>query len=678
MTTPEGEHDSWVELASAYLTQRRIRAHAIILAVCLWGVCAVDYATPGIFDRAGTIKFQDFIQFPIAASLIAQGRASELYNDRVLADGIRAIVGRDTTVQLQYFYGPQVALPFIPLGRFSFLVQAGIWTTLSLLMYFACVDLLWKACPSLRPYRALVALCAIAYPPLFHFFVRGQVSAVVLVCFTAACLAFLAGREWLAGIALGLLVFKPQFLVAVPLVLLLAQAWKVFAGLVLSASAQLAFAVLYFGPPVMRPYVSMLLHSAGQPSTTELRFLSDPDALPAHVLGTLDPLAARRWNPLRPEFDCRGRNGSGHLEVVCSAPPSFFRSHPSQRARQPSHLRLRSSGVGSRIPAASGLGSRPREALFPGCTQRLAIPRIRAASAWALVALDSPSTVCPSVHRIVMSGVADIQNSESQICVERIRRCITLLPTGNPMRTHKTILIVLMVLSCALATMAQSKPKLTLDEFFNSVSFPSVEISPDGNSVVIVTDRADWDQQIFRTDLWLYHDDGKGGNLIQLTQSGHDSDPKWSPDGRWIAFLSERKSASEKGGDSDSDADSKGEAASQIYLISPNGGEAFPVTQGEEDVHSFSWSADSQTIYFSTRQPWTKAQKDAYKNDWKDVVQYRTAERGDAIFALDLSVALAHHAAAPTKAVKKEGRTRGAARSHARSPRHRISAVASR
>ncbi len=227
------------------------------------------------------------------------------------------------------------------------------------------------------------------------------------------------------------------------------------------------------------------------------------------------------------------------------------------------------------------------------------------------------------------------------------------------MRTPKTVFVALIVVSCALVVMAQSKPKLTLDEFFNSVSFPSVEISPDGNSVVVVTERADWDQQIFRNDLWLYHDDGKGGgsagNLIQLTQSGHDSDPKWSPDGRWIAFLSDRKSSSEKGGDSDSDGDSKDEAASQIYLISPNGGEAFPVTQGEEDVHSFSWSADSQTIYFSTRQPWTKAQKDEYKQEWKDVVQYRTAERGDTIFALDLSVALAHHAAAPTKAVKKEG-----------------------
>jgi dipeptidyl aminopeptidase/acylaminoacyl peptidase len=226
------------------------------------------------------------------------------------------------------------------------------------------------------------------------------------------------------------------------------------------------------------------------------------------------------------------------------------------------------------------------------------------------------------------------------------------------MRPNKILLSACMFMSCALSLTAQNKPKLTLDEFFNSVDFTSIEVAPDGNSVVIATDHADWDQQIFRTDLWLYHDDGKGGssvgNLIQLTQSGHDSDPKWSPDGRWIAFLSERKASTAKSGDSDSD-DSKDEAASQIYLISPNGGEAFPVTQGEEDVHSFSWSADSRTIYFSTRQPWNKMQKDDYKKEWKDVTQYRTAERGDAIFALDLGAALARHAAAPTKADTPKG-----------------------
>src|SRR5215831_13773439 len=120
------------------------------------------------------------------------------------------------------------------------------------------------------------------------------------------------------------------------------------------------------------------------------------------------------------------------------------------------------------------------------------------------------------------------------------------------MRIQRTACVVAVVLCSAIAVFSQNKPKLTLDDFFNSVSFRGIELSPDGNSVVIVTDRADWDQQDFRTDLWLYRDDIKA--LIQLTQSGHDSDPRWSPDGKWIAFLSERKTGAGKGDDSDSNS----------------------------------------------------------------------------------------------------------------------------
>jgi dipeptidyl aminopeptidase/acylaminoacyl peptidase len=226
------------------------------------------------------------------------------------------------------------------------------------------------------------------------------------------------------------------------------------------------------------------------------------------------------------------------------------------------------------------------------------------------------------------------------------------------MRIHKTALAAVLFASCALAATAQTKPRLTLDEFFNSVDFTALELSPDGNSVVIGTERADWDQQIFRKDLWLWryenknsenkNADGQAGSLLQLTQSRHDSEPKWSPDGRWIAFLSERKSSTEKSGDSDSDSDSKDkdDETAQLFLISPDGGEAFPVTQGSEDVHAFAWSGNSQTLYFATRQPWSKAQKDIYKKEWKDIVQYRTAERGDAIFSLAVPAALARHATA--------------------------------
>jgi len=247
-----------------WLNPRRIRAHAILLALSLWGICALDYATPGIFDRAGNIKFQDFIQFPVAARLIAQGQISSLYDPQVLNRQIRAIVG-NTRAYLEFYQAPQVVLPFITLSRFSFLTQAVIWVALSLLIYFACVYELWKTCNSLKPYPGQVALCAIAYPPLFHFFVRGQLSVLILLCFTGAYLAFRARRDWLAGIALGCLVFKPQFLVAIPVVLLAAQAWKAFSGLAISAAVQLAFSVIFFGQAVMRAYVFTLLHHASQP-----------------------------------------------------------------------------------------------------------------------------------------------------------------------------------------------------------------------------------------------------------------------------------------------------------------------------------------------------------------------------------------------------------------------------
>ncbi|HZR67300.1 MAG TPA: S9 family peptidase [Terriglobales bacterium] len=238
------------------------------------------------------------------------------------------------------------------------------------------------------------------------------------------------------------------------------------------------------------------------------------------------------------------------------------------------------------------------------------------------------------------------------------------------MRTLKLALILLI----SVPAFTQSKPKITFDEFFNSVSLPSIEISPDGNAVVIQTERADWDQQIYRKDLWLYRGDGKSGRLIQLTQSGHDSEPKWSPDGQWIAFVSDRKTESDTANSDDSDSgSSQKEGTDQIYLISPNGGEAFPVTSGAEAVHSFSWSPDSKTLYFATRNPWTKKQKDDYREHWKDVVEYRTAERGDTIFALDLSTIFATHSASATTSrtkteAEKESDTTPGARPIATSP----------
>ncbi len=212
--------------------------------------------------------------------------------------------------------------------------------------------------------------------------------------------------------------------------------------------------------------------------------------------------------------------------------------------------------------------------------------------------------------------------------------------------TTRNLTIIMFAAVICVSSHAADKPKLTLDEFFNYVDYPAIRISPDGHAVVIEAEHADWDQSIFRKDLWLYRDNGQQeGTLTQLTRSGHDTNPQWSPDGRWIAFFSERKAAESKEKDF-----AEGNDTAQLYLISPNGGEAFPVTEGEEEVHAFAWSPDSRTLYFATRAPWTKAQKAAYKKDWKDVSQYRAAERGDTIFSLAVADAISRHAVAGSKA----------------------------
>ena len=229
-------------------------------------------------------------------------------------------------------------------------------------------------------------------------------------------------------------------------------------------------------------------------------------------------------------------------------------------------------------------------------------------------------------------------------------------------RCALSVSLLLVITTSLIAPAQTAKPKLTLDEFFNSVSFDAVRLSPDGNNVVIAIERPDWEQQIFRKDLWLYRTEA--GSLIQLTQSGHDSSPQWSPDGQWIAFLAERKTGDAKDADAgDDEKDGRGNSkdrdkdkdkdkdAAQLYLISPNGGEAFAITSGEDEVHAFVWSADSKAIYFATRQPWTKQQNDDHKKDWKDVTRYRGDERGDVIFRITLVEAQARHAALGSIAV---------------------------
>src|SRR5277367_1740297 len=209
----------------------------------------------------------------------------------------------------------------------------------------------------------------------------------------------------------------------------------------------------------------------------------------------------------------------------------------------------------------------------------------------------------------------------------------------------------LLFLCGSLCSQAQkSKPPVTLDEFMNATDVREARIAPDGQAAVIWTSSPDWQHDRFRDDLWLWQQ--KTGATVQLTQSGYDSSPAWSPDGKYIAFISSRALADEEDDAKDDDK----EGTERVWLIAVAGGEAFPLYTEKLDAHAFAWSADGTKIFFSAEQPLTKAQEDARKEEWKDVVRWREQERGDVLLAIPVqdAIAEAQKNPGPKAAAKKE------------------------
>jgi len=84
---------------------------------------------------------------------------------------------------------------------------------------------------------------------------------LALAFFTLAFIALCAEHQLLAGLALGCLIFKPQLAIAAAIVFVVTLHWKIIAGAILSAAAQLIGAWLYYGPGPLRAWTRMLLNA---------------------------------------------------------------------------------------------------------------------------------------------------------------------------------------------------------------------------------------------------------------------------------------------------------------------------------------------------------------------------------------------------------------------------------
>jgi dipeptidyl aminopeptidase/acylaminoacyl peptidase len=137
---------------------------------------------------------------------------------------------------------------------------------------------------------------------------------------------------------------------------------------------------------------------------------------------------------------------------------------------------------------------------------------------------------------------------------------------------------------------------LTPEASLNLLSISDLQFSPDGARVAFVVAEPPKGERRAR-HIWIYQKES--GAVRQFTFSAKDeTSPRWSPDGKQVAFLSNR------------------DEQQQIYVMRADGGEATAVTKGKRSVRSFAWSPDSKQIAFLA--PNAKSEAEEKKDKDKD------------------------------------------------------------
>ncbi|WP_298300331.1 S9 family peptidase [Hydrotalea sp.] len=148
----------------------------------------------------------------------------------------------------------------------------------------------------------------------------------------------------------------------------------------------------------------------------------------------------------------------------------------------------------------------------------------------------------------------------------------------------KWILSLVLLISGSTVTMAQMPAKRTFvpTDAYRLLNVADPQVSPDGKWISYTVSMADSAKDKSNTDIWMVSWDGH--QTVQLTSTPEsESMPRWSPDGKYLSFLSSRM----------------GNTGAQIWLLDRRGGEARQLTHLKGGLEDYVWSPDGKQILIS-------------------------------------------------------------------------------
>lgn len=150
---------------------------------------------------------------------------------------------------------------------------------------------------------------------------------------------------------------------------------------------------------------------------------------------------------------------------------------------------------------------------------------------------------------------------------------------------HPLIRVLSLLLVFGLTVSAQNKRPMTPEDVVALNRASDAQIAFDGRRIAFVQTSWDRENDRFNSDIWMVNDARETARLT--SNPGRDDHPRWSPDLRHLAFLSERGT----------------DTGAQIYLLNLVGGEPVPLTRHKAAVTDFEWSSDGRFIAFIAEEP---------------------------------------------------------------------------
>ncbi len=136
---------------------------------------------------------------------------------------------------------------------------------------------------------------------------------------------------------------------------------------------------------------------------------------------------------------------------------------------------------------------------------------------------------------------------------------------------------------------------ITIEDLYGISFLSRPRLSPDGQRVAFVVKNIDERKYEYRSAIWMAQ--SKDGSVQRFTfGTAKAMDPIWSPDGRWLAFVTDREG--EPTGKDNTEQKKRGKGEAQIWLIPTDGGEARQLTFMPHGASNPTWSPDSQQLVF--------------------------------------------------------------------------------